>query len=286
MSAGRIARALILAVSMTISGCGSPGLSPTPSSTQFRSAMLTESPAATPLTVGAELRQVAVAELAISGFEGDPIRVTPGTLREGDLVWVLRADAADRASHLVAAADGMLDEASLAFGWVPVAIDGTPTLREPDLACPQRSTTVDELAALPPLGRLACFGDAAISFVGFVPVGCGAGGSPRTGTPEWLNGTWSGLGIGNEEPAPPNFEVDASVIARATPGLAIEPCGSPGWYRFAGHFDDPASATCRTETTTPDGSRPISVEPMLSELLCRAQLVITEAVRVPPPADA
>jgi hypothetical protein len=166
---------------------------------------------------------------------------------------------------------------------VPVAIDGTPTLREPDLGCPPRSTTVQELAALAPLGRLACFGAEQTDFVGFTPIGCGAGGSPRTGMPDWLNGTWSGIGIGSAEAAPPDFAVDASIVARAAPGLAIEQCGSPGWYRFVGHFDDRAAATCRTETTTPNGDQAVTVEPILSELLCRAQLVITEAVAVQPP---
>jgi hypothetical protein len=52
---------------------------------------------------------------------------------------------------------------------------------------------------------------------------------------------------------------------------------------FVGHFDDRAAATCRTETTTRNGDQAVTVEPILSELLCRAQLVITEAVEVQPP---
>jgi hypothetical protein len=283
MSSGRVRRALLLAASLAVSACGSPAVSSTPSASLISTATPTDSPAQSPTAAGAELREVAVAELSIGSFEGDPIRVTPGTLHEGDPVWVLRADDADRGSHLVAAADGTQDEATLPFGWVPVAIDGTPTLREPDLGCPPRSTTVQELAALAPLGRLACFGAEQIDFVGFTPIGCGAGGSPRTGMPDWLNGTWSGIGIGSAEAAPPDFAVDASIVARAAPGLAIEQCGSPGWYRFVGHFDDRAAATCRTETTTPNGDQAVTVEPVLSELLCRAQLVITEAVEVQPP---
>lgn len=275
MPACRVGRALLPALSIALCSCGSPAPSQSP--------MATASLAAIPASTSADLREVAVAELDVGRADGDPIHVTPGTLREGDLVWVLRADDPDRASHLVAVIDEVLDEVTMPFGWVPVEVDGAPSLRTANVDCPQAPLTVESLAVLQPVGGLACFGSRPMSFVGFTPTGCGAGGSPRTGTPDWLNGTWSSIGIGNQEPAPPDFEVEAVIRARVAQDLALQPCGSAGWYGFVGHFDDPASATCRTETTVPDGARQISIEPLLSQLLCRAQLVLTDATPLATP---
>jgi hypothetical protein len=127
---------------------------------------------------------------------------------------------------------------------------------------------------------LACYGSGRIALIGFTPLGCGAGGSPRAGTPEWLNGTWTGIGIGNREPVPPDFEVEFGTTAKAAPGGRVPGgCDAPGWYRFTGHFDDPASATCRTEYA--DGAAAIVVEPHISELFCRGNLVLESAVRLP-----
>jgi hypothetical protein len=275
MSADRITRPLLVGLSIAVSGCGAPAMSGSTTSSV--------STVGSPPVPAAELRAVAVAELAVEGASGDTIAATPGTLHEGDLVWVLRSDDPDRASHLIAAASTATDEATLPFGWVPADVDGVPSLRAADLSCPQPDLTVEALATLTPMGGLACFGAQPITFVGYTPIGCGVGGSPRTGTPEWLNGTWSAIGIGSEEPVPPDFAVEVAIGARAEPDLGLEQCGSPGWYRFVGHFDDPASATCRTETTTPDGARPISIDPLLSQLLCRTHLVLTVASALTPP---
>jgi hypothetical protein len=102
----------------------------------------------------------------------------------------------------------------------------------------------------------------------------------RTGTPDWLNGTWSGTTIGDREPAPPDYEVEGFLHARAAPGSAsLGGCGDPGWRRFLGHFDDPASQTCRTETADATGVIHV-VDPRLSELLCRSELVLTDALPI------
>lgn len=94
--------------------------------------------------------------------------------------------------------------------------------------------------------------------------------------PDWLNGTWSALGIGDAEPRPPDFEAGSEIYAQAAPtGAVQEGCGRAGWHRFLGHFDDPASVTCRTETS--DGAGIVSLDPRLSQLLCRASLVLTDA---------
>lgn len=231
-----------------------------------------------PIVPTANLRTVAVDVLEVGPApddRADAVSVAPGVLAQGDAVWVL--ETADDGWSLVTGGTS-LDEATMPLGWVPDALDGEPTLAPADVTCSNPPLSVAQLVGLGRFGGLACFGTGPVTLVGFTPLGCGIGGSPRTGTPDWLNGTWSGIGIGSEEPQPPDFDVAAAISARAAPDLGLEPCGSvPGWYRFTGHFDDAASSICRTETTTPDGTRTIEVEPLLSELLCRTQLVLTDA---------
>jgi hypothetical protein len=77
---------------------------------------------------------------------------------------------------------------------------------------------------------------------------------------------------------PPDFEVEFGISAKIAPGSKVPGgCGEPGWYRFTGHFDDPASAMCRTQVAD---ARPIFVEPAVSQLLCRGNLVLEAAVRL------
>jgi hypothetical protein len=260
----------VWAVSFVITACGSADA---PSSS---AAPLVAVPAA-------ELREVAVAELVVGNAPeklAEAMRLTPGAIVEGERVWVLASAEADGMSWDLVVADRRADEPNIPFGWVSSDLDGAPSLRPASLACPSPPLSVEEAMPLAGFGGLACFGAAPIEIIGFTPLGCGAGGSPRVGTPDWLSGTWTVLGIGNRAPMPPNFEVDASISARAAPALAGPPgCDRPGWFRFIGHFDDPASSTCRTETV--DGVVPVVVEQRLSELICRSQLVVTDAI----PAD-
>lgn len=228
----------------------------------------------------AKLMEVAVARLDVGDGPDGPsgsIVLTAATLQAGALVWIVETTEHEGDQwHLVAGEPG-LDELAIPFGWVAASIDGGMTLRRPDLDCPEGPLSVEQSASLGGLGRLACYGDTPIDLIGFTPLGCGAGGSPRTGTPDWLNGTWSGLGIGDREPVPPDFKVDSSIIARVAPAANVRAgCAQPGWFRFRGHHDDPASATCRTETV--DGLAMIAVEPRISELLCRTSFVINDAL--------
>lgn len=245
-----------------------------PSATSIpTSAMLPTTPAAR------ELVEVAVDELAIGsapeGIAEPDVRVQPATVRDGTRLWVL--DETDGWMLVVALAEGL--EETTPIGWVASEVGGERTVRPVGLACPASPVTVEQLLALGSFGGLACFEDRSIDVLGYVPAGCGIGGSPRVGSPEWLNGTWSSYVIGADAPMPPEVEVGVVIGARAAPESTLpSPCGAPGWYRFSGHFDDPASATCRTESV--DGLVAIVVEPHVSELLCRDNLVLDSAVRL------
>jgi hypothetical protein len=223
------------------------------------------------------LVEVAVDVLAIGpppdGVADQGIAVLGGTVPEGTRLWIL--DEGD--DVMLVAALGFFEN-EMPIGWAPTTEGGAPTVRSVDLACPLPPLTVAQLAGLGPLGGLACYGDASIALIGFSPVGCGVGGSPRTGEPDWLNGTWSGLSIGNEEPMPPDFEVAHGITGHVPPGAEVPGgCGEAGWYRYAGHFDDPASLTCRTEIAE---AQLIVVEPVVSQLICRDKLVLESGARL------
>ncbi len=203
----------------------------------------------------------------------------PADLQEGDMVWIIeRAEVSGQAWYLVAAnhAEG---EFAMPFGWMPAMLEGRPTVEPSGLECPRIPLTVPAAAGLGTFGGLACYGDEPVQLVGFTPIACGIGSSPRVGVPDWLNGTWTIVGIGDVPPQPPDFTVGATVSARAAPGAPIDgQCGTPGWYRFLGHFDDPAAPTCRTEMHDAGGM--IRTDPRLSQLLCRASLVLTDSMPI------
>ena len=235
-----------------------------------------------PAAVAAGYRQVAADQLTIAASRagGDhDTALTPGTVSAGQRVWVLQT--VDD-WHLVVA-EGPRDELTIPFGWVPARVDGSDTLEPVDMSCPSSPTPVAQLVGLGMFGGLACYGSEPIAIDGFTPIACGAGGAPRTGTPDWLNGTWSGTTIGDREPEPPDYEVEHVVHARTAPGsTSLGGCGDPGWRRFLGLSDDPASEACRTQTADATGAMRV-VDRRLSELLCRSELVLTDAIQIAPP---
>lgn len=273
------ARPVLAAVLALISACAIDSPSDDGTTT---SAAPDRSPGAPMPSPAAELREVAAESLE----PGEPpagiadiVSITPGAISRGEQVWVLETVDVDGDDWHLVAIDRLMDEFNLPYGWIPAIADGSPTLVQTDIACPAPPLPVGAVTELGRYGGLACFGSANIEIVGFTPLGCGAGGSPRSGTPEWLNGTWTAVGIGNREPLPPDFEVEHAVLARAEPGPVVPAgCGTPGWYRFTGHFDDPAAATCRTQLSE---SPVVVLDPRLSGLICRSQFVITSAEALP-----
>jgi hypothetical protein len=184
--------------------------------------------------MAAAYRQVAAERLSVAASRADDVSdadLTPGTVNAGQRVWVLETVGT---WHLIVA-EGVRDELAIPFGWVPEQIDGAATLAPVVMTCPSSPMPVSQLVGLGMFGGLACYGSEPIDFDGFTPIACGIGGSPRTGTPDWLNGTWSGMSIGDREPLPPDHEVDFFLHVRAAPGsAALGGCGDPGWRRFLG----------------------------------------------------
>jgi hypothetical protein len=115
-----------------------------------------------------------------------------------------------------------------------------------------------------------------IEIVGYLVEGCGSGASPRTGEPEWINGTFSSVPVSGVAVAPEEALSEETIFLRASPGVTASTCAglTAGWYRFSGHYDDPASSTCHTIWST-DGGTTEEVDPAVAEVLCRLRFAIT-----------
>jgi hypothetical protein len=273
-------QSLIAATLLIMAACApapSPATTGSSHSNVEPTAVVVPSTSSTPAS--SDLVEVAVAQLSIGAapaeVTGSVVGVLPATVPAGTRLWVLE----QLDGWMLVVAPDLAVEDATPIGWAQAVSGGEPSVRPVDLACPASPVTVQQLVALGSLGGLTCYGNGQIELIGFTPLGCGVGGSSRVGTPEWLNGTWTGVGIGNREPTPPDFEVEFAIAARAAPGRRVASgCGDPGWYRFVGHFDDPASVTCRTEIV--EAPPVLLVEPRISQLLCRGNFVLDSSVRL------
>lgn len=259
-------RRLSLLVALAIVACAAPTVP-------------VSQPSPTPLPLrepSIALRVVAVDGLTLRHAPPgeEPLDVVPATLRGGELVWVLDTIQGGGGPLSLVVADREVVDHELPFGWIPAELDGAPTLHEPELACPSEPLRVADVIGLGRLGGLACFAGAEIELIGFAPVACGIGGSSREGTPNWLNGTWSGVPVADAVPLP-NAELPTISVFVAPPGDFGSDCGAPARHRFTAHFDDAASATCRTTDATDDGL--VTLDRRVSALMCRTRLVITDA---------
>jgi hypothetical protein len=258
--------AAILAVAIMVVGCAEPSIP-----------ISRPSPPAPPAAEPApELRAVAIGGLTVGDAPpgADPLGAVPTALQPGEVVWVLDTVEVDGREHVLVVTDRDVPELETPFGWIPSAMGGEPTLVATDVTCPAPQLLAADVMRLGRFGGLGCFGNDPIQLIGIAPMGCGMGGSPREGEPEWLNGTWSGLSVGD---APPQAAAEVPfVTVRAAPGVGLAgDCGEPTRYRFTAHFDDPASESCRTIEET--GAGVVTLDERLSAFLCRTHLVITEA---------
>jgi hypothetical protein len=111
----------------------------------------------------------------------------------------------------------------------------------PTTACPDVPTDALEFLALNQGLAAWCFGDRPISFPAYVAP-YRASPTENSGiTPEWLaagGGSWISL-------SPYATDSNSGAQAALAP-TAIAPAGAgPGWFNVTGHFNDPASDSCR-----------------------------------------
>jgi hypothetical protein len=114
--------------------------------------------------------------------------------------------------------------------------------------------------------RLACFGNRPLSLVG--TYGCGGCGGTQAGSfePFWLAGPVRAEYLWVE------FGRSRVLHLHVAPesGVAFPPDGSI--VRVTGHFNDPASASCRISVD--DDGQVTSIDPGTAELYCREQFVV------------
>ncbi len=170
------------------------------------------------------------------------------------------------------------------FGWVASASrGGEPWLVGLDLACPSPPVTIEQLAAMFDLERVACFGDTSLSFEAYawsmlladLPMGW-------WGTPAWLNPLvhtrFVEGGFGHQMAVV--YDPRANIAETADEYVGDYPPGNGIRYRITGHFDDPGSASCRGGGTDPVTGSRYENPPELMRLLCRAEFVVTARERL------
>jgi hypothetical protein len=167
------------------------------------------------------------------------------------------------------------------FGWVAAASrDAEPWIEGLDVACPAGPASIAELVRLAPEERLVCYGDAKITFAAWAR-SIGIADGPMWGTPGWLVPLRDYRYIGGRTGPVMHvmFAPDSTGPASGLPPLEAEPWGvsdGPSRYRFTGHFDDPASASCRSGFDDPFTGTREEHPAAQSRLTCRMQLVITK----------
>lgn len=266
---GAVAVVAVLAAACTTDPVpGSPSSRPDPSLTPIPTL-----DAGLPDVVVGDVVQVVASNLLLgSGVVGDSApRVG---LADSNPVYVLEGPRVMNGvtSYLVASTyfHPDVEESEIAFGWIPAhTADGSPTLWRLDPECSAGPITVESLWGTNRAEPLACLGSRSFDFIAYPAPGCRTGQSERVGTPGWLNGNWVSSWL-VAEPLPDGAGFGGYLEAWSRPGIVV-PCTGQQRLEITAHYDDPASATCRTLI----GDR--NVVPALSVLLCRTHLVI-EAV--------
>ena len=203
-----------------------------------------------------------------------------GRLTTGDRVFILKGpvEGSGFAWYQVAHRDWESGEKPV--GWIAAGSrDGEPWLEGRTSDCPPLPVEVGTFAAMTSLERLSCFGSRDLTF--------NAGGSGSG----WMT---SGLPIHGARPTGSTRSVMATTSAASVTSRSRRVSSCPGelpgeeesdlGYRVRGHFDDPASSTCRSgtvewndETNTETRHKDPVIE---SVLACRTRFVVTEMLRL------
>jgi hypothetical protein len=167
---------------------------------------------------------------------------------------------------------------ALAALLVPACAPAGPTVPSPPDWCPDGSTSIEALAAVPLEGRVMCFGGTEIRFVA-------TGGTlmsvfPGVEVDPAFGGTWYFGRTVEFEPMvvawlPPTVPIPSPPDAPwvVAPGDGI----GETWWSVAAHIDDPASVHCRSDGggSTIDGV-PMQRTDLQAVIFCRNQIVIHE----------
>lgn len=155
------------------------------------------------------------------------------------------------------------------FLWLPSTDGIRPLVRIVEPACPTGTPGVIDLVSMQPLERIACFGNRDLTLdPATARLAEDDGGLGQVqGTPDWLApySLWRLYGADGPD------GLDGSLPIAIDPALG-DAIPQDGWLRVTGHFDDPASATCRL--TFPEESRS-GETPEVQRHRCRELFVVT-----------
>ena len=153
-------------------------------------------------------------------------------------------------------------------GWFAASRGATRFVKPLEARCPS-SLDKENLDAMAPAERLACFGDRTIEFEGAFRAGCPTCEYFGSFDPAWL----ANPNVSNYVAERGTGVNGPGLNVRFPPGLALPENGSI--VRVRGHFDDPAAGTCSL-AMVPWDYRDMEVDPAprsVAQLWCRQQFV-------------
>ena len=158
-----------------------------------------------------------------------------------------------------------------AGGWAPEASPLISAVGErTDLHCPSKPVDAAAFASLDTASAALCFGSTPITFRAYVGRcdGC-TGPSGDVYTPAWLADPQQ-----NQLYLSPVKSDDSWWFSsRRAATLAEDPAWAAHWVQVTGHFDDPASASCRWVPDPHSGGVFYSTQSVINS--CRTQFVVT-----------
>jgi hypothetical protein len=162
-------------------------------------------------------------------------------------------------------------------GWAPESTPILPLVPNPTSANCTQSLPRDaaSLYALDRALAVICFGDASITLLGYAPPPCDGceGDTLDRFVPDWL----ANPGKAVLDLQPIEVTEGYGVRVRLAPNLVMNSGWTNHWVQVTGHFDDPASVTCRWYPDPVGGG--IAAIPQSTVDQCRQEFVVT-AVRV------
>ncbi len=150
--------------------------------------------------------------------------------------------------------------------------------------CPKKLVHFEDVTNVPVDQRAVCFGSVTLTLVAFAPtVDMDVAACPPdpslepddcTAKPAWLIGaSWVIAGDMAGDGTAPN-----TLVVAVEPESGVIPPGDAGWLRVAGHFDDPASSSCRI---TVDRTGKLAQPAKTTVARCRSTFVATSIKRLP-----
>jgi hypothetical protein len=159
-------------------------------------------------------------------------------------------------------------------GWVARAgHDGEVWFRSTTVGCPASPISVEDVVALAPADRLACYRDTTLQIravVGTAPVDCDPARSGCPTGPEWLARSALRASISASVDPP-----GAGVPIALDPGAGLDPDAieQAGVVRLDGTFDHPDARSCGPDPQRAGPDGPIT--PIEAVLECRTRFVVT-----------